>query len=259
MAALARWSPPAAARYASSTVSVPASSVSTPALVNASTHPRLPQPQRGPSGSTTWWATSPARPGDARHQRTVDHHPAAHPGAQREADDAGASPPRPDRSLGEGECPGVVDHRHRRPDGVGDRPSDLVALPVAGEVGEQQNRPLERSRTPRGCRAPPHRRGRRWRRHPGRRRPTGPTTTSGPPSAMVGRWSTATTDRGRPGSASTTATLMLVPPKSSPSSRVNRPPRRSGAPPRTCSARRRRRSRCAPAVGRPDRRWCVAR
>ncbi len=41
---------------------LPASPVSTPARVSASTHPRLPHPQGGPSTSMIWWPISPALP-----------------------------------------------------------------------------------------------------------------------------------------------------------------------------------------------------
>ena len=89
IAAAARSSPAAAAANTASTVGCPARAASAPDVATASRQPRLPQPHRGPSLTTIWWASSPARPWRPKCSAAVDDDAAADARAEHEAGDGG--------------------------------------------------------------------------------------------------------------------------------------------------------------------------
>jgi hypothetical protein len=73
----------------------------------------------------------------AAEQPPVDHDPAADAGAEHQAHHRAEPAGGAEQRLGEAERAGVVDDRDRAAERGGQRDPDRDALPVAGEVGEQ--------------------------------------------------------------------------------------------------------------------------
>ena len=213
-AAEARSSPAAAAANTAWGLGRPPRRQMAAPAAKASTQPRLPQPQGGPSGSMTWWPSSPARPWGPKRRRPSTTTPPPTPVPrvrQITVEQPAAAPMRLSARVKERASLMSATGTPRRP---ASGPPTSRPAQAGGRLGRSTARPDASSNSP-GTPTPAAATGPCSATSRAPAAASRPMTSPGS-SEPVGIVAVASSSGGASPSASTTASLLLVPPTSMP-------------------------------------------